>query len=114
MNREQAHEILMKYMKGENYILHSYAVEVIMKGLAKRLAPGEEEYWGIAGLLHDLDEEQCDWQNDMSVHGPASVEILKKEALMIRCFLKQSRHTIQNAERKRRRRLNMRFWQQIL
>ena len=79
MNREQAHEILMKYMKGENYILHSYAVEVIMKGLAKRLAPGEEEYWGIAGLLHDLDEEQCDWQNDMSVHGPASVEILKKE-----------------------------------
>ena len=38
MNREQAHEILMKYMKGENYILHSYAVEVIMKGLAKRLA----------------------------------------------------------------------------
>lgn len=55
MNREQAHEILMKYMEGENYILHSYAVEVIMKGLAKRLAPGEEEYWGIAGLLHDLD-----------------------------------------------------------
>ena len=79
MNREQAHEILMKYMKGENYIVHSYAVEAIMKGLAKRLAPGEEEYWGIAGLLHDLDEEQCDWQNDMSVHGPTSVEILKKE-----------------------------------
>ena len=81
MNREQAHEILMKYMKGENYILHSYAVEVIMKGLAKRLAPGEEEYWGIAGLLHDLDEEQCDWQNDLSVHGPTSVEILKKEGV---------------------------------
>ena len=81
MNREQAHEILMKYMKGENYIVHSYAVEAIMKGLAKRLAPGEEEYWGIAGLLHDLDEEQCDWQNDMSVHGPTSVEILKKEGI---------------------------------
>ena len=26
MNREQAHDILMKYMKGENYITHSYAV----------------------------------------------------------------------------------------
>ena len=38
VNREQAHEILMKYMKGENYITHSYAVEAIMKGLAKRLA----------------------------------------------------------------------------
>lgn len=81
ITREQAHDILMKYMKGERYIQHSYAVEAIMKGLAKRLAPDEVEYWGIAGLLHDLDEEQCDWQHDMSVHGPASVEILKKEGI---------------------------------
>ena len=79
ITREQAHDILMKYMKGERYIQHSYAVEAIMKGLAKRLAPDEVEYWGIAGLLHDLDEEQCDWQHNMSVHGPTSVEILKKE-----------------------------------
>nr|WP_275982261.1 HD domain-containing protein [Ohessyouella blattaphilus] len=68
-------------MKGQNYLDHSYAVEVIMRGLAKRLDPGNEEYWGIIGLLHDLDEEQCDWQNDMSVHGPTSVEILKKEGI---------------------------------
>ncbi|MEF9942281.1 MAG: HD domain-containing protein [Lachnospiraceae bacterium] len=81
INREQAHEILLKYMKGENYIQHSYAVEAIMKGLAKKLAPGEEEYWGVVGLLHDLDEEQCDWKNDLSVHGPTSVELLKKEGI---------------------------------
>lgn len=81
ITREQAHDILMKYMKGERYIQHSYAVEAIMKGLAKRLASDEVEYWGIAGLLHDLDEEQCDWQHNMSVHGPTSVEILKKEGI---------------------------------
>lgn len=81
MDREQAHAILRKYMEGENYLTHSYAVEAIMRGLAKRLAPEEAEYWGIVGLLHDLDEEQCDWQNDMSVHGPTSVEILKKEGI---------------------------------
>ncbi|MCP1111298.1 HD domain-containing protein [Ohessyouella blattaphilus] len=81
MNREEAYTILHKYMKGQNYLDHSYAVEVIMRGLAKRLDPGNEEYWGIIGLLHDLDEEQCDWQNDMSVHGPTSVEILKKEGI---------------------------------
>lgn len=52
-----------------------------MRGLAKRLAPDDVEYWGIVGLLHDLDEEQCDWQHDLSVHGPASVEILKKEGI---------------------------------
>lgn len=81
MNRQQAHDILMKHMKGEAYIQHSYAVEAIMKGLARRLAPEEEEFWGIVGLLHDLDEEQCDWRNHPEVHGPTSVEILKKEGI---------------------------------
>lgn len=81
MTREEAHEILMKYMEGEHYITHSYAVEAIMKGLAKKLDPDNVEYWGIVGLLHDLDEEQCDWQNDLTVHGPTSVEILKKEGI---------------------------------
>lgn len=81
MNREQAHDILMKYMKGEAYVQHSYAVEAIMKGLAKRLAPEDEEFWGIVGLLHDLDEEHCDWKNHPEVHGPSSVEILKKEGV---------------------------------
>lgn len=81
LGREQAYEILTKYMEGEHYITHSLAVEAIMKGLAKRLAPDDVEYWGIVGLLHDLDEEQCDWQHDLSVHGPTSVEILKKEGV---------------------------------
>ena len=52
MTRDQAYEILTKYMKGEHYITHSLAVEAIMRGLAKRLAPDDVEYWGIAGLLH--------------------------------------------------------------
>ncbi len=47
MTRDQAYEILTKYMKGENYITHSLAVEAIMKGFAKRLAPDEVEYWGL-------------------------------------------------------------------
>ena len=81
MNREQANAILEKYMKGEAYRQHSYAVEAIMKGLAKRLAPEDVEYWGIVGLLHDLDEEQCDWKNHPEVHGPTSVEILQKEGI---------------------------------
>lgn len=81
MTSEQAHEILHKYMIGENYLQHSRAVEVIMRGLAKRLAPDDVEYWGCIGLLHDLDEEHCDWQNNPAVHGPTSVEILKKEGI---------------------------------
>lgn len=81
ITRERGYEILTSYMKGERYLQHSLAVEAIMKGLAKRLAPGEEEYWGTIGLLHDLDEEHCDWEHDLTVHGPTSVEILKKEGV---------------------------------
>jgi putative nucleotidyltransferase with HDIG domain len=81
MNKEQAYELLRKYMKGENYLQHSHAVEVIMRGLAKRLAPEDIEYWGIVGLLHDLDEEHCDWKNHPELHGPTSAEILKKEGI---------------------------------
>ena len=79
ITREQANELLHKYVKGENYITHSYAVEAIMRGLAKKLAPDETEFWGICGLLHDLDEETADWRTDMSTHGPVSAQILKDE-----------------------------------
>ncbi len=81
MNRNEAYEILQKYMKGEKYLKHSLAVEAIMKGLAKKLEPQNEEYWGVVGLLHDLDEEQCNWQEHPEVHGKTAVEILKKEGI---------------------------------
>ena len=79
LTREQANELLHKYVKGENYIVHSYAVEAIMRGLAKRLAPDDVEYWGICGLLHDLDEETAPWRDDFGTHGPTSAKILRDE-----------------------------------
>ena len=79
LTREQANELLHKYVKGENYITHSYAVEAIMRGLAKKLAPDDVEYWGICGLLHDLDEETAPWRDDFGTHGPTSVKILREE-----------------------------------
>jgi len=77
--REEAFRILNQYVKEDFYIKHSLAVEAIMKALARRLDPEHEEDWGIAGLLHDLDEESCAWQEDMKVHGPKSKEILIEE-----------------------------------
>ena len=79
LTREQANELLHKYVKGENYIVHSYAVEAIMRGLAKKLAPDDVEYWGICGLLHDLDEETAPWREDFATHGPVSAQILRDE-----------------------------------
>lgn len=77
ITRETAWKLLNDNVSGENYITHSMAVEAIMRGLAKRLAPEDVEYWGICGLLHDLDEETCPWREDLATHGPTSAKMLK-------------------------------------
>ena len=82
ITREQAYALLRKYNQDPFHLRHGRTVEEVMRHFARELGYGEEEeFWGIVGLLHDLDEEQCDWQHDMSVHGPTSVEILKKEGI---------------------------------
>ena len=83
MTREQANELLHKYVKGENYITHSYAVEAIMRALARRLDPEREEFWACCGLLHDLDEETANWRVDFASHGPVSCQILRDNGFEI-------------------------------
>ena len=56
MTREKALELLHKHMQNTNLRRHCYAVEAVMRALAKRLG-GDEELWGIAGLIHDVDYE---------------------------------------------------------
>lgn len=56
MTRKDALELLHKHMKNKNLRKHCYAVEVVMRKLAKYFGE-DEESWGIAGLLHDADYE---------------------------------------------------------
>lgn len=59
LNRDQALALLMEYNKEPFHILHGLTVEGTMRWFAKELGYGEdEEFWGIAGLLHDVDFEQ--------------------------------------------------------
>ncbi len=63
--REQALELLKKYNKEPFHIQHALTVEGVMRWFAKELGHTEEEdFWGITGLLHDIDfelypEEHC-------------------------------------------------------
>lgn len=56
ISRKEAVDLLNQYIKNERMRNHCYASEAVMRGLAKRLGEDEEK-WGIAGLLHDLDIE---------------------------------------------------------
>lgn len=65
ISREAAYELLKKYNKDSFHIQHALTVEGVMKWYARELGYGEEEeFWGIVGLLHDIDfemypEEHC-------------------------------------------------------
>lgn len=58
INREQALSLLKEYNKEPFHILHALTVEAVMRHFAKNLGYAEEEeYWGLTGLLHDIDFE---------------------------------------------------------
>ncbi|MEL7608788.1 MAG: HD domain-containing protein [Bacillota bacterium] len=55
--REEALNLLKEYNKNESLVKHALAVEAVMRRFA-RLRGYDEEYWGIVGLLHDVDYER--------------------------------------------------------
>ncbi len=54
--REAAIDLLRTYVKNEKMLIHSVSSEAVMRALARHLDEDEEE-WGLAGLLHDIDVE---------------------------------------------------------
>lgn len=57
--REEALSFLKEYNTEHFHIKHALTVEGVMRYFAKELGYGDEEdFWGIVGLLHDLDFEQ--------------------------------------------------------
>lgn len=57
MNREEALTLLKKYNKEEFHLRHALTVENVMKYFARENSY-DEEFWGLVGLLHDVDFEQ--------------------------------------------------------
>lgn len=58
ITREQALSLLKKYNKEPFHLMHAYTVEGVMKWYADFLGyEDEQEYWSLAGLLHDVDFE---------------------------------------------------------
>jgi putative nucleotidyltransferase with HDIG domain len=77
-SRNDALSLLQEYVKNDKMLIHSYASEAVLKALARRLGQDEEK-WGLAGLLHDLDIEQV--EGDLNVHGLAAVKTLTEKGI---------------------------------
>lgn len=65
-------------LTNKNLQKHTLAVEAIMRGLARRFGADEEE-WGLAGLLHDIDYE--DTKGDPARHSLVGGEELAQLGL---------------------------------
>ena len=72
--REEALALLKKYNQNESLIKHALAVEGVMRYMARKRG-GDEEKWGVIGLVHDLDYEQFPDQ-----HCKKTEEILKENS----------------------------------
>lgn len=65
ITREQALELLKTYNKDPFHIQHGLTVEGVMRWFADQLGYADDvEFWGMVGLLHDIDfemypEEHC-------------------------------------------------------
>ncbi len=74
---ERALAILKEYNKEPFHIQHALTVEAVMREFAKKEGFEDEiEYWGIVGLLHDIDFEIAPEE-----HCKKAVELLKAEGV---------------------------------
>ena len=74
MNRESAWCLLTEFTQSESLRKHALAVEACMRAYARKLG-GDEELWGVVGLIHDFDYEKYPSLQDHPYRGN---EILKE------------------------------------
>lgn len=70
--RNEAVELLEAWVENENLRKHMYAVEAAVRSYARE-KDADEDLWGLAGLLHDLD-----WEKHPEEHPLKAVEKLRE------------------------------------
>ena len=82
ITREQAMALLRKYNQEPFHIQHGLTVEGVMRWYAEKLGyGGEVDFWGLCGLLHDVDfevypDEHCKKAPELLAEIDASEEMV--------------------------------------
>ncbi|MFH1036698.1 MAG: HDIG domain-containing metalloprotein [Patescibacteria group bacterium] len=74
MTREEGLELVKQNIQNQNLIKHCLAVEAVMRALARNFKDDEEK-WGLAGLLHDIDYEKT--KDDPQAHSLLGARMLE-------------------------------------
>ena len=73
MNRKEAYDLVARTVGNKNLVKHMLAAEACMRRIA-RARSQDEDLWGMAGLLHDLDYDRT--ADDFPRHGFTTAEML--------------------------------------
>jgi len=90
--RAQALALLYEYTQGDSLRKHALAVEAALCAYARHLG-GDENLWGMAGLLHDFDYERFPSLEDHPFRG---AEILRQRGYpeeLVHAVLAHASHT---------------------
>ena len=90
MMREEALELIRSKVKNRNLVKHMIATEACMCSLARQFNE-DEDFWGLTGLLHDVDYDQT--ANDFSKHGVLGAEMLEEIGVDDRIIYAVRAHT---------------------
>lgn len=71
--RDETVQLLEEWVENENLRKHMYAVEAAVRSYAREQG-ADEDLWGLAGLLHDLD-----WEKYPEEHPLKAVEALREK-----------------------------------
>ncbi len=78
IEREAALALVKEHIHSPNLVKHCLASEAVLRALARHLGEDEEQ-WGLAGLLHDLDVELT--ADDLAIHTHRTVKILEEKGV---------------------------------
>ena len=86
VERGQAWELLCQHTQCDSLRKHALAVEACMRAYAKKLG-GDEETWGVTGLLHDFDYERFPQAPDHPLEGSKILRSLEYPEEIIQAIL---------------------------
>jgi putative nucleotidyltransferase with HDIG domain len=92
MDRESAWALVQEYARSEKLVKHCIAVEAAMRAYARKVG-GDEDVWGIAGMLHDFDWDVCP---SIEQHPQFGADILRERGypeVIVRAVLSHGNHT---------------------
>lgn len=90
--RQDALDLLHRYTESESLRKHALAVEQAMRAYARRHG-GDEETWGICGLLHDFDYEKYPTAEEHPFVGSRILEAEGWDEGLRRAILGHARYT---------------------